>query len=290
MAKRKNKHSIIRRYIRLAVIPHAANQYRPHLVRRYGLMTVLVIVFAAQFISIPFLSAATPDSTVSITSAQFLNLTNHERQMAGAGALTLNAKLSQAAYSKAKDMFAHQYWAHTSPTGTPPWQWIHDAGYNYGYAGENLAKNFLSSQAIINAWMASPNHKENILKPQYRDAGFAAVSGTLNGRPTLLIVALYASPASSPVSGARLTAVSQDTGDLAAQIGAHMRTISPAAVGSAALLLLVGIVALAAHFYRHRLPHALQTPWYRHHGAYKAFGLFTLAILVVALYNTSSQI
>ncbi|MFS8119533.1 MAG: CAP domain-containing protein, partial [Microcoleus sp.] len=51
---------------------------------------------------------------------------------------------------------------HVSPTGVQPWVWINDTGYNYDTAGENLAKNYPSTQATVDAWMASPVHRANI--------------------------------------------------------------------------------------------------------------------------------
>jgi hypothetical protein len=94
-------------------------------------------------------------------------------------------------------MFAKNYWAHNSPTGTTPWDFITASGYKYVVAGENLAKNFSTSQAVVNAWMASPTHKDNIVKPSYKEIGFAVVNGTLNGEETTLVVQMFGSSTES---------------------------------------------------------------------------------------------
>ena len=85
-------------------------------------------------------------------------------------------------------MLSENYWAHNSPEGTTPWVFIKNAGYTYIYAGENLARGFDSSQEVVSAWMASPEHRANLLSGNYKDVGFAVVSGKLTGEDTVLVV------------------------------------------------------------------------------------------------------
>jgi len=51
--------------------------------------------------------------------------------------------LEQAAQLKANDMAEKGYFAHTSPDGKTPWEWLKDVSYPFLAAGENLAVNFL---------------------------------------------------------------------------------------------------------------------------------------------------
>ena len=51
--------------------------------------------------------------------------------------------LQEAAEKKAQDMIENNYFAHTSPQGKTPWHWVEESGYDYRYAGENLAINQL---------------------------------------------------------------------------------------------------------------------------------------------------
>lgn len=126
-----------------------------------------------------------------INIQQLLTTTNAERTAAGLNALSLNSQLSEAAARKAQDMFAKGYWAHNSPTGSTPWDFISGSGYKYVVAGENLAKNFSNSQAVVSAWKASPTHWANIIKPSYKEIGFAVVNGKLNGEETTLVVQMF---------------------------------------------------------------------------------------------------
>ena len=120
-----------------------------------------------------------------------LSDTNARRIASGLVPLTLNVTLSQAAAAKAQDMFSHNYWAHNSPQGKTPWDFISASGYQYTIAGENLAKNFSTSDGVVDAWMASPTHRDNIMKSGYRDIGFAIMNGTLNGEETTLVVQMF---------------------------------------------------------------------------------------------------
>ena len=88
-------------------------------------------------------------------------------------------------------MFEKGYWAHNAPDGATPWDFIHGEGYRYTYAGENLARDFSYSKDVVDAWMASPSHRDNLMRPEYQEIGFAVVNGTLNGSETTLVVQMF---------------------------------------------------------------------------------------------------
>ena len=83
------------------------------------------------------------------------------------------------------------YWAHFAPDGTSPWSFFTKFGYKYKYAGENLARDFSNPGSVVNAWMASSSHRENLLSPKYKEIGIAVVEGKLNGVDTTLVVQLF---------------------------------------------------------------------------------------------------
>ncbi|RWZ78556.1 MAG: CAP domain-containing protein [Candidatus Microsaccharimonas sossegonensis] len=226
----------------------------------------------------------------SISASELLTDTNNERAKQSLPALKINDRLNNAAFAKAKDMFANNYWAHTSPKGVTPWKWFADAGYNYDVAGENLAKNYATAQATFDAWMASPTHRANILNGKYQDVGLAVVDGTLDGRPATLVVAFYGTPASAAVEGAKDTKttpvvnappVGQGIGNPLTYFGTALQSLTPATLGTLALLTIVGAVALAAHHYRNKLPLAWRKSWKLHHGMYTLIGVISLGIIVV---------
>ncbi len=129
-----------------------------------------------------------------ISVDQVVAQTNTQRRTAGLGAVVFNQQLAQAAQAKAKDMFAKQYWAHTSPAGREPWDFMKDVGYTYRRAGENLARDFMVTPEMIDAWMASPTHRANILNGGFSEIGVAVVNGSLEGVETTLVVQMFGAP------------------------------------------------------------------------------------------------
>src|SRR4029079_16600268 len=111
--------------------------------------------------------------TAAVISAVLVDLANGDRAQHGYGTLTLNSTHVAAAQAKANDMAAKGYFAHVSPDGTDPWHWFKEAGYQFDYAGENLAVNFVDSGDVNDAWMNSPTHRDNILNPHYTEIGIA---------------------------------------------------------------------------------------------------------------------
>jgi hypothetical protein len=174
-------------------LPHEHNNYRSKLLHHSSLFLIAIFLFAAA-ISLNVVHRSHPEVlgvSYSINQQELLDDTNKVRQENGLGTLQLNQDLINAANAKAKDMFAKDYWAHFAPDGTSPWYFIKNSGYGYVYAGENLAKGFTDSQAIVTAWMNSPSHRENLLKPEYRDIGFAIQEGTLQGQDVVLVVQMF---------------------------------------------------------------------------------------------------
>lgn len=127
-------------------------------------------------------------------------LTNTKRQAAGLPTLVMDDQLSLAASLKAKYMLEKNYWAHNAPDGTTPWFFFKKVNYDYVYAGENLARGFSSSSDIVNAWMASQTHKDNVLSKNYQEVGFAVLDGKLLGEDTTLVVEMFGSKAASSLA------------------------------------------------------------------------------------------
>ncbi len=288
----KGARAKLRHHVKMAVVPHAANEHRPHLVRRYGIALVLVVVVAAQATYNAVVSGNVLGIQATLTSKTLLDATNQTRAEQGAAPLKYSDSLGKAAQLKLDDMFTRQYWAHMAPDGTTPWHWFEQAEYRYAEAGENLAKNFSTSKGVVSAWMVSPTHRANVLKATYRDVGFAVKTGLLDGEEMTLVVAMYGTPETQLVQGAADTDAPEVGVSLSpmAQLGIGLRQLSPVAIASIVVLLAAANVALVAHLYRKQLPPALRKGWYRHHGMYKAMFLVAVATLLVAVYGGGGQI
>lgn len=129
-----------------------------------------------------------------------LQETNIQRSGNGREALSLNSQLSRAAQQKASDMASRDYWSHTSPEGTQPWQIISSVGYSYQAAGENLAYGFSDNAGAVAGWMNSPSHRDNLLSTNYKEVGFGiANAANYQGKgEQTIVVAMYANPKKAP--------------------------------------------------------------------------------------------
>ncbi|MEL7609016.1 MAG: SH3 domain-containing protein [Bacillota bacterium] len=107
---------------------------------------------------------------------QVLKLVNDQRTSRGLCALTLDATLSNLARAKSQDMHDNNYFSHTSPTYGSAFDMLKAAGISYRAAGENLAKGYLTPEAVVTGWMNSSGHRANILNGNYTRIGIGYVA------------------------------------------------------------------------------------------------------------------
>ncbi|MDO8548448.1 MAG: CAP domain-containing protein [bacterium] len=177
-------------------IPSADNAYRPRLLHRPWLLFFLIIILATEGFLVANLVARQTGQNflAAVVPAEVIALTNGEREQNNIGDVTENILLENAAQAKAEDMAVYGYFSHTGPDGKTPWQWIAESGYKYQYAGENLAVRFIDSKDVVNAWMQSSTHRENIVKPVYTHIGIGVAQGLYEGEPATYVVQYFASP------------------------------------------------------------------------------------------------
>ncbi len=180
--------------LRHLFVPHPHNNHKPKILWSRSLLVLVgLFIMGRSIVDITIgLRPGVLGYASQIDVNKLVEMTNGNREKAGAGKVTLNAQLSAAAAAKVEDMFKENYWAHVSPKGTQPWYFITSAGYKYQHAGENLARDFSNSKDVVNAWMASPSHKKNLLDKRYKDMGIAVKDGYINGVETTIVVQLFA--------------------------------------------------------------------------------------------------
>jgi hypothetical protein len=196
---------------------HRRNEH--YLKHYWPYLPMLAIVGVGLFLQAVIASPTRVLGTTSaLTPASMLADTNQQRSQNYADPLQLNDALTSAATAKANDMVADDYWAHTAPDGQTPWDFIGQTGYRYQTAGENLAYGLQDSQHVINAWMDSPSHRDNLLNPTYSQVGFGVVqAANFRGHgPETVVVAMYASPRQ-----ANLTKRLSQSGPVSAVLGAQ---------------------------------------------------------------------
>ncbi|MBD3107543.1 serine protease [Bacillus sp. AGMB 02131] len=113
---------------------------------------------------------------VSAFEREVLELTNVERTKAGLSPLTLDTELSKVARIKSQDMKDQNYFSHTSPTYGSPFDMMTTFGISYKSAAENIAQGQTTPAAVVEAWMNSQGHRENILNASYTHIGIGHVS------------------------------------------------------------------------------------------------------------------
>jgi hypothetical protein len=153
---------------------------------------VLGLVMVGEILFVYSIIVILPQSNffALIFSNVVVDSTNAERVK-----LSENTLTEKAAQMKADDMAIKGYFAHVTPEGHSPWYWLDEAEYVYSYAGENLAVNFTDSQDVVDAWMASPGHKANIINDNYTEIGIATATGMYKDREAIFVVQFFGRPA-----------------------------------------------------------------------------------------------
>lgn len=191
----------MRHFLYCLVFPHPHNNHRARFLHFKSLTLVIAVLIISAFFFSSKINPLTAkiQTLADISTQELLQFTNEKRAENGLPSLSVSPELESAASAKAQDMFDKDYWAHNSPDGTTPWYFIKNAGYNYVYAGENLAKGFTDSHDVVNAWMASESHRENLLSANFKDVGFAVKAGRLGGEDTFLVVQEFGNKTPAPV-------------------------------------------------------------------------------------------
>jgi len=125
---------------------------------------------------------ATPALASDITRASVVAAMNEYRAEQHLPPLREDARLDAAAGDRMRDMEDLGYWAHESPDGRTPFIWLAPNGYQFHYAGENLACGYETTELLVAGWMESPGHRANILSPHFEDCGIAIIDGRTTRR------------------------------------------------------------------------------------------------------------
>ncbi|HEY4502080.1 MAG TPA: CAP domain-containing protein [Candidatus Paceibacterota bacterium] len=184
------------RSIKNHLVPYHGNAHRPRLLRKPWLVAFLALALMSEAVILGGEAFRQGPSVflAAVVRSDVISYTEQARLGEGGGVLQENDLLNAAAQAKAEDMAARGYFSHTGPDGESPWTWVARAGYDYVYAGENLAVRFDDSKEVVDAWMASPTHRANIVKPQYQEIGVGLAEGTYKGGPATFVVQFFASP------------------------------------------------------------------------------------------------
>jgi uncharacterized protein YkwD len=135
-------------------------------------------------------------------AAQVVTLVNAHRAQLGLVPLVVSPTLTAAAEWKARDMAAYGYLDHDDPApdARSPDERVAACGYPATQWGENIAMGYASAQAVVDAWLASPEHRANIERPEFRATGVGAAGAPLYWAQSFGAVADAGSVAAAPVA------------------------------------------------------------------------------------------
>jgi hypothetical protein len=190
----------MRKHLKKFFVPHKHNQYNPHLFRNTSVLIIFLVctfLLGVSYGNYIFLRKTVLGA--NIATNVLVDLANENRVKNNVVPLTRNHKLDQAANLKVSDMIERQYFAHFSPDGTTPWSFMLESGYDFLYAGENLAINYNDPRSVDEAWMNSPTHRENLLNQNFRDVGIATREGTYQTGNSVYVVQMFGAQDERPL-------------------------------------------------------------------------------------------
>ncbi|MDO8507796.1 MAG: CAP domain-containing protein [bacterium] len=205
MAKKKSEKFNIKKFLHKSFIPSKKNSYRPHAFRHLMLSVYSLGLILSQLSFGAVQYTPTTPNPEQLKKDIFTHI-NEQRKKQSENTFTESPLLDRAAQEKLQDMFAKNYWDHTSPTGEKAWVFIDKTGYSYTVAGENLARGFVSADGMVGAWMDSPTHKKNILDKDFSETGIAVGNGVINGKSATVAVQLFGKPSQAFAQGQSLVA------------------------------------------------------------------------------------
>lgn len=128
-------------------------------------------------------TARATGSAYGKTEARIFDLINAERRHQGLRPLVFNAQLNQMARIQAQNMAYFQRMAHTLPNASLPTlgDRAHYVGYTYGRIAENVALGYPNAETVVEGWMNSRGHRQNILDSGVLETGIAVARSATGG-------------------------------------------------------------------------------------------------------------
>jgi uncharacterized protein YkwD len=107
--------------------------------------------------------------------ASFVKLMNAHRRSLGLSPLVWDSRVAAVAKAHSRDMFEREYFSHNTPEGRTTWDRLADRDVTYSRAGENIAWGQTTGRAVLEAWLNSHHHRENIEREGFTHHGVGRV-------------------------------------------------------------------------------------------------------------------
>jgi uncharacterized protein YkwD len=149
------------------------------------------ILLLACVVSVALAGQASASSSHAYTSALVMAI-NGARAANGVPPLRVDFRLVQAARGQSTYLAGAGKLDHAGPDGSTVLTRVSRAGYHGVMVGEDLAAG-MGPAATVQAWMADPAHRQNLLEPHFHVLGVAVVTGSLGGGSAPFVTADFGS-------------------------------------------------------------------------------------------------
>jgi uncharacterized protein YkwD len=105
-----------------------------------------------------------------------------EHSFGPAPPVRLSGTLAGVAFGHAADMARHGYFEHEDLAGRTPADRVRAAGYKEKLVGENIAYGPTTADEVVQGWLHSAGHCENIMNPQFAEMGIAYAASPASKR------------------------------------------------------------------------------------------------------------
>jgi uncharacterized protein YkwD len=156
----------------------------PELIRRAALVLGALLLLCTLAPSAATANSACANANAPAAGAPAVKvqravvcLIDRQRVSRGLPALAPNALLNDSAQGWSRSMVSNSEFSHGSDFAAR----ITQAGFAWSEAGENIATGFATPAQVVQAWMASTGHCQNILAPYYSEIGVGFVARPVSG-------------------------------------------------------------------------------------------------------------
>ena len=129
------------------------------------LHTILILMAALLW------SAVVPAAADRLLLERMISRVNYYRDQHDLQPLRINLTLMEVAQAHSEAMLSDSCFAHRCPKRPGLVARLKEAGYPYRVASENIAAGFERPERVVDVWMRSASHRENMLDPRVAEAG-----------------------------------------------------------------------------------------------------------------------
>jgi uncharacterized protein YkwD len=134
--------------------------------------------------------SAAASGDVGDIEAQLFALLNESRRTQGRPPLVRDDAIARVALAHSRDMVAHNFVGHTSPTTGTAAERVQRAGLRSGLVLENIGRGY-SAQEIHSGLLESPGHRANIFNPDVTHVGFGVIAEPEGARTAFVATEVF---------------------------------------------------------------------------------------------------